>query len=334
MYECMQTEVLSKVAAEKNEVLRLPSTLRISMHVDLDLQDDQDSHVESKFVIAARDLRLFSRLLQWLGNEEPSFLSNINIALVIFPSYQLEIDAPVMPGLHKLVIWNPRPIPQQRILLQPFGTLYGLKTLTIVDMEGKTEHIDARLMKDVRRRVCRLPKSMEEVLLTANKIKDRGNEAFRAGDFRRARSLYRSALGNLNAGARYLKQASETGEPTRYQCDHYQLELRLQSNWVATLLRLQQWMDAHEIATGLIEEIAITKDIATTLYRPNELAKLCFRRALASEGIGKMAQAVEEIHEALSYEPANREMNAKPREWKSEAQSAKQVQATLKALTT
>lgn len=334
MYACMRTVVLSKIAADKDEVVRSPSTLRISMQVDLDFRDDQDSRVESRFVIAAEELWLFCMMLQWLDSEKPWFLSNLNITLCVLPSYQLEIDASVMTGLRNQVVWNPRPLPQQRMLLESFGTLHCLKNLTIAGMDGKTEHIDAQLVKNVKKRVGRLPKSKEQVLLIANKIKDRGNEAFRASDFSRARSLYESAWSNLNAGKRYLREDSETGDFTRYQCDHYQLELRIYSNWVATLLRLQQWEDAHEIATSLIEAIMLTKDIAMTLYHPNDLVKLYFRRALASEGMGKMAQAVEEIREALSFEPANREIKAKLREWKLEAQNAKQVQATLKALTT
>lgn len=334
MYACMRTEVLSKIAAEKDKVLRFPSTLRTSMQVDLYLRGNQGSRVESRFVIAAKELWLFCRMLQWLDNEKPCFLSNLNIKLGIFPSYQLDIDASVTTGLRSQVVWNPRPLSQQRMLLEPFGTLHSIRNLTIAGMDGKTEHIDAQLMTDVKKRAGRLPKSMEEVLLTTNRIKDRGNEAFRAGDFWRARSLYKSASRNLNAGERYIQEAHLTDELTKYLCDHYQLGFRIFSNSIATLLRLQQWRDAHEMATRVIENISLTKDIAMTPYQDNELIKLYYRRALASEGMGKMTQAIEEIREALHVEPANREMKAKLREWKLETQSAKQVQATLKALTT
>lgn len=155
MYACMRTEVLSKIAAEKDEVLRFPSALRTSMQVDLYLRGNQDSRVESRFLIAAKELWLFCRMLQWLDNEKPWFLSNLNIKLGIFPSYQLDIDAS---GLRSQVVWNPRPLSQQRILLEPFGTLHSIRNLTIAGMDGKTEHIDAQLMTDVKKRAGRLPK--------------------------------------------------------------------------------------------------------------------------------------------------------------------------------
>lgn len=205
IYGRMLTDVLSKIATGKDEVLRFPSTLRISMQVDLHLRDDQDSRAKSKLVIAAKELWLFCRMLEWLDNGNPWFHSNLNVTLSIFPSYQLDTDASVITRPRSQVVWNPRPLPQQRMLLEPFGTLHSIKNLTIAGMDGKTEHIDAQLMEDVKKSAGRLPKSMEEVLLTANKIKDRGNEAFRAGNFWRASSLYESASTHLMAGERYLR---------------------------------------------------------------------------------------------------------------------------------
>ena len=307
--ETLRTGGLTLLAARKDELRCSWSSQRISLHVNLWSPRSEDLLIESKFVFAADELWLFCKTLERFDNDFPTFFSRLRLILGIFPSYHLGID--------DSVTTLARPLPQQRMLLEPFSKLQSTKNLKIINVDGMTEGIDAQLMEDVKNKAGRLPQSMKEILLTTNRITDQGNEAFHAGDFRRAFSLYESAWKNLDAGKRYLEEASKAGELTKYFCEHFQLGLRIWSNSVAALLRLQQWKNAHKMATEVIEDIALTKDNeGETLYPPCELGKLYYRRALASEGMGKMAQAVEEIHEALRFDPASREMNAKLREWK------------------
>lgn len=68
------------------------------------------------------------------------------------------------------------------------------------------------------------------------------------------------------------------------------------------------------------------------ILHPNEMAKILYRRALASEGRGDMTRAVEEIREALCHNPSNMLMKAKKKEWKLQVKT-NQAQAALKALT-
>ena len=75
------------------------------------------------------------------------------------------------------------------MLLEPFSTLHCIKDLEIASMDGKAESIDAQLIQRVKERAHRLPQSKDELLVTTIKIKDQGNEAFRAGNFWLACSL-------------------------------------------------------------------------------------------------------------------------------------------------
>ncbi|KAL9135461.1 MAG: hypothetical protein Q9175_003348 [Cornicularia normoerica] len=109
--------------------------------------------------------------------------------------------------------------------------------LKIGDAGGKTNYIDAQLMRDVKERASRPAYSTEEVLDTSAKIKEPGNEAFRAA-------------------------SGQEG----------------------------------------------------SVFDLGKVVKLYHRRALASEGMGKMARAVEEIREALCLDPNNTQIEAKLKE--------------------
>ena len=95
-------------------------------------------------------------------------------------------------------------------------------------------------------------------------------------------------------------------------------------------------MTAHKGATKVIEHMRSVEGTEMEIqFDIRQVVKLYYRRALASEGMGNMARAVEEIREALRLDPNNTRLKAKLREWKMQEDSAKRarVQAALKALT-
>lgn len=324
------TEDLTLLAAKEDDVRCFRSDLLISLHVDLCLPGKIDFPIESQIVIAANELPVFCRLLKRFDDKISGFLSGLILSLGVFPSYTLDVDASAHMKKSSRVSWKSRPLLQQRKLLEPFAGLHSMTNLKIADMDGKTQYINVKLMEDVKKRASRAPYSMEEVLDTSAKINEKGNEAFRAGDFALAQSLYESALVTREEGSRYLEEGELAGQTYLLQATGL-LGLRIGSNLVAALLRLQQWTAAHEKATKVINMVEKTgKNI---VFEPGALAKLYHRRALASQGMGKMARAVEEIHEALSFDPKNTQMKAKLKEWKLQPKDPNQVQAALKALT-
>lgn len=326
-------ELTLLAAAEEAEVCCFWSALRVSLHVEFSIRGRDDLRVDSQIVIAADELPVFCRILRKIDNEQPGLLSRLKLVLRISPSCQLDVDEFGNMGPSSRMSWNPRSLAQQRKLLEPFATLHSMPNLEIADVDGETQYVDAQLMANVKERASRPPYSMEEVLDTTAKIKEQGNEAFRVGDFALAFSLYESAFEIIEAGLRYLDKGTGEGGCTEqaYFEAHFLLAFRIRSNSVAALLRLQQWMDAHSMATALIMKIEVAG--GEIIFDPNEVAKVHHRRALASEGMGNMARAVEEIREALCLNPYNMCMKTKLKEWQLRAKGPKQVQAALKALT-
>lgn len=150
-------------------------------------------------MIAAIELPVFCIILKQIDNEGPGFLSSLKLVHEIVLSYQLDVATFVNMGPSKRMPWKPRSLPQQRRLLEPFATLHSVTDLKIGDVGGKTNYIDAQLMRDVKERASRPAYSTEEVLDTSAKIKEPWNEAFRTGEFMLASSRYKSALENIEA---------------------------------------------------------------------------------------------------------------------------------------
>ena len=307
-WDALRIRDLTLLAVKEDEVHCSMSSSRISLRVDLKYDIPYHEHeqfMKPRFVMAANELEILCKSLERLDQKCPGFFIGLNVKLGIFPRYQLVANASAITGLSRPLVWVSRPFPEQRILLEPFSTLHSVKNLEIASVDGKTERIDAQLMEEVKERASGLPPSIEEVMVTTTKIEDHGNEAFRARDFLRASILYKSAWENLKARKYYY-----------YRETRLQLGLRIRSSLVAALLRLQLWSEAHKTATGQIKEIARNEDIEWEIdYDPCDLAKIYYQRALASEGMEKLTQAVEEIREALRFDPNNMEMKARLEEW-------------------
>ena len=252
---------------------------------------------------------------------------DLKVTVGVFPRYQLVSSASAITRSSSLLVcrsssllvWSSRPFPQQRILLEPFSILHSVNNFEIISMNGKMERIDAQLMKEVKEKAGGLPPSIEEVVIATIKIEDDGNEAFRAGDFSHAAVLYKSAWEDL--GARHYYYRQWLYNPAEFfESDRRRLHVRLRLR-VAAFLCLQLWSEAHETATQEIKSIAGIKDFGSGTYcGPSDLAKLYYLRAQASEGMGKLTQAVEDVREALRFDPNNMEMKTMSEKW---AMSAK-----------
>ena len=326
---------LTPLPVKEDEVHCSLSSSRLSMLVDLQAHDLGDEEldgltVESGFVIVANELEILCRILVRLDQEHPGFLMRLNLKLGIFPPYQLVANAPAITGSSSPLAWKSRPFPEQRILLEPFSTLYSVKNFAIASIDGRTDLIDAQLMQGVKGRASRPPPSLEEVTVTTRKIEEHGNEAFGAGDFLHACVLYKKARAHLKRWINYHGRElfSEFNEGDRARL---QLGLRIRSSLVAALIRLQRWSEAHMSVTDEIWDIAGTEDFGRVkCCDPSDLAKLYYLRALASEGMGKLTEAGEDIRQALRFDPQNTEIRATLEGW---MKSAKWVGAALKSLT-
>ena len=311
---------LTPLPVKEDELHCSLSSSRLSVHVDLQTRFFGDEQLdglteESGFVIVASELEILCRILVRLDQEYPGFLMRLNLKLGIFPPYQLVANAPAITGSSSPLAWKSRPFPEQRMLLEPFSTLHDVKNFAIASIDGRTDLIDAQLMKGVKERAGGPAPSLEEVTVITRKIEDHGNEAFRAGDFLHACVLYKSARGNLKGWINYHRTIlfSKFNEGDRARL---QLGLRIGSSLVAALIRLQLWSEAYVSATEELWDIANTEDFEGVKYcDPSDLAKLYYVRGLASEGMGKLTQAGEDIHQASRFDPTNTEIRATLEGW-------------------
>ena len=289
---------MTLLAVGENQVRCFRSKLLVSLQVDLGLIGAPEDYVfgaESQFVVAADEIPVLCRGLKKLDNEgdneELRLFSMIELVLRMFPSYRLDVEAFVNIEPSRRVLWIPHSLPQQRKLLEPFATLHSITNMKVTDVEGKTQYVDAQLAEDVKETARRLD-SMGEILDESTKIKERGNEAFRAGDFTLADSLYKLAMDNLDTGARYCSQGSKEGvsgdmpEQTYFRA-HFLLALQICSNSIAALLRLRQWEAAHNKAIEAIEKIKLAE--MEISLDPGVVAKIHHRRVLASNGMRETA---------------------------------------------
>lgn len=321
--DALLTGEIAPLPVKEDEVHCSLSSSRLSLCVDIHVHDLVDEElnnflVEPGFVMAANELGILCKILVRLDQEFPGFLTRLNLKLGIFAGHQLIANASATTESSSPLVWKSRPSPEQRMLLEPFSTLHSVKNFDLASMDGKTECIDAQLMKDVKERAGRLSPSMEEVAVTASKLEDQGNEAFRAGDFLHACVLYRSAWGNLKGWIYYHHRAFSIDQPEFNEGNRarVQVGLRIRSSLVAALLRLQLWSEAHMSAAEEIKAMVDTRTFGSVYYYDlRDVAKLYYLGALASEGMGKLTQAVKEIREAMRCDPNNTEMKATFDEW-------------------
>lgn len=286
-----QRPVVTQLAAKKDEIRSLKSARRISMHVDV-LYRKEDLRNASYFVIAGHERPVFCKFLKQLDNTAiPGFLSELRLVLGILPSHQMNVQTSTKTMTSSRVVRNPLSLPEQRMLLEPFAILHSVRNVTIVAVNGRTKCLDKQLIEDVKRSAARSPDSMEEALIAASKIKDQGNEVFRAGNFQIAYEMYDSAWVEIRARVRDFMLESEKDHPlgsTNFDA-HFLLMLRLLSNSAAAAICLQQWEAAHEKTTQAIKTLETIMELLRNLGReficdPSEVATIYRRRSRASEG--------------------------------------------------
>ena len=107
---------LTILAAGENAVSQFRSALLISLQVDFCVPAKDTLHAESQLVIAANELPVLCRILKKfdnLGNDGHDFLSNFNLVLRMFPSYQLGVDTFVNTGSPSRLSKSPHSLPHQ-----------------------------------------------------------------------------------------------------------------------------------------------------------------------------------------------------------------------------
>lgn len=138
---------------------------------------------------------------------------------------------------------------RQKELLEPFGIIKDLNTITFIGAEAGVEKRTRELMA--------VPlETPTECLTKVENLKDEGNNALKKGQFEEARRLYIAAFGAMHIivsgreraihGEAYFEtelSKSFEGE-TNGRVVYFKLRAKLVANMLMALLKLEQWDEA------------------------------------------------------------------------------------------
>jgi tetratricopeptide (TPR) repeat protein len=158
----------------------------------------------------------------------------------------------------------------------------------IVNAACKAERT-GKLPQEDGKRTFRLNKSSDQfcataLLATADEIKQRGNEAFKAGSNDLAANLYGDAI----------RAAREASKDEDAQPEASKLLVSLHSNVAAAFLKLEQWDAAIQAASSVLE---VESDHPKALYR----------RGVARKHLRQRGEAKEDLVRAVKLDPKNKE---------------------------
>lgn len=136
------------------------------------------------------------------------------------------------------------------------------------------------------------------LLAKANELKGEGNEAFKAGDYGKATTIYADAIGRLTSTAA-KKALKEWWESSAQEDTASPLLVTLHTNRAACHVKLEQWEGAVLSASKALEI-----DGSSTKAR--------FRRGVACSHLGRMEEAKADLTAVARADPKNREAHAAP----------------------
>lgn len=160
------------------------------------------------------------------------------------------------------------------------------------------------------------PARIQAALAEALKLREDGNAAFRAGDYKASTKLY----GDARYDVSYLKSVRELGgiskSDSQFTRTITEMQFKACSNEAASLLKYEddvpeeggvsRFQKARNATSGALDAL---KDHPKA-WKPGdkEMARLLYRRALACEGLGDFEGAEKEIRKACELSPGDQSL--------------------------
>ena len=155
---------------------------------------------------------------------------------------------------------------------------------------------------------------LQDAIRGAIKLREAGNEAFRAGNYELSTNIYEDAAYKIV----YLKGLQQLGAIPSDDLDFTKtvtkMQFKLHSNEAASWLKIESYVSEEGEVSRFQKALNRTdrsldalKDHPTA-WKPSDeaMAKLLYRRALAFEGIGDYEAASTEVQKANLYAPADK----------------------------
>ncbi|RIA97345.1 peptidyl-prolyl cis-trans isomerase D [Glomus cerebriforme] len=135
------------------------------------------------------------------------------------------------------------------------------------------------------------PSSPENLLETAQKVKDIGNDYFKKGDYLNANKKYSKAIRYLNE-----KTTFEDDDPPELERKFYSLKIPCYLNKAACALKLNNRQSAVDDTTTVLE-------MSPEYLSDTDKAKALYRRGSAKVGMKDEEEAIKDLQEALKLNP-------------------------------
>ncbi|CAB4427007.1 unnamed protein product [Rhizophagus irregularis] len=131
----------------------------------------------------------------------------------------------------------------------------------------------------------------EKLLEIAQKVKDIGNDYFKKGDYLNASKKYTKAIRYLNE-----KTTFEDDDPPELEKKFYSLKISCYLNKAACSLKLQNWKNA-------VDDTTIVLEMSPEYLLDADKAKALYRRGSAKVGMKDEEEAVKDLQQALKLNP-------------------------------
>ena len=260
----------------------------------------QSTEPMRRFVILVDDLPLFAEMWYYSDLTHPGMNAHLSMTLTLRDPYALAFEE--------------KPIPKavQRKLLEPFGMVKGLHE---VQVQG--EHYDS--VEKTMRDLMAVPyPTVEKCLEESTRLKDAGNAALRAGQYKEALRLYRESFLEIMIvcdgrrrsiwGDIYFQVQCKGGQFHDQNAQEIRivLRIRLVSNTIMAYLKLEDYEEAVFWGMRTIELLQLNMDADDAIRNfpaPAETGKIYYRTAVAYRAMGNKVKARELLKTAVKFLP-------------------------------
>ena len=155
---------------------------------------------------------------------------------------------------------------------------------------------------------------LQNAISGAIKLREAGNEAFRAGNYELSTNIYEDAAYKIV----YLKGLQQLGalpsDDLNFTKTITEMQFKLHSNEAASWLKLESYVPTEGEVSRFQKALNRTDRSLDALkdhsvaWKPSDeaMAKLLYRRALAFEGLGDYEAASTEVQKAKLFAPADK----------------------------
>ena len=294
------------------------------LSVDIDAPAAITSHETYSMLICLEDLELFTRTWRYSNLNHPGLNTHLRL--------RLTLQDPHVPD-RKI----PKPL-QSRLLL-PFGDVKDLRNLTV-----RGQNVLPSVRETLIKAQAKPEPTLEQCLELAISLKEDGNKAVEAGDYREALQHYihsfaaihirvKGRMRHIYADGYYIREVlsgpykGERGDYARMV-----LRIKLVANVILAYLKLEEWTEAHfwgkrsivlfrqGITGSLSQEIEddtaaswVAEAAMMNIPARAEMGKIFYRTALASRALGKNADVKTLVKAAAIYLPNDAVVQAEKR---------------------